>query len=147
MAFPVWEVLRPLGASISGFVGDEELGQAVTPLRQKLPLAASKSNFRFTRESRLEPQHVRKARRDIRSRKSALDISRRCLGLRARENCNFNQFRSSPYSRKGRPKLTAYACLPLDDQRRSQELTHPDITHTNSSKGAPFLRMRTLRFR
>src|SRR5258708_25135382 len=48
------------------------------------------------------------------------------MELRTRDICNFSQCRCSPCDGKGRPKLTGYACLALDDRRRSQELTHRD---------------------
>jgi pyridoxine 4-dehydrogenase len=46
---------------------------------------------------------------------------RSCLGLRTREICNFSQCRCCSCGGKGRPKLTGYAYLSLDDQRRSHE--------------------------
>src|SRR5271156_6340636 len=38
-----------------------------------------------------------------------------------KENCNFSKCKCGPCGRKGRSKLTGYACLSLDDQRRLQE--------------------------
>jgi hypothetical protein len=60
---------------------------------------------------------------DSASRTLLLAIACGCAGP---EICNFSQCRCSPCGRKGRPKLTSYACLSLDDQRRPQEFAHRD---------------------
>ena len=47
-------------------------------------------------------------------------------GYARKENCNFSQCKCSPRGRKGRSKLTGYACLSLDDQRRPQQFVPRD---------------------
>jgi pyridoxine 4-dehydrogenase len=44
-----------------------------------------------------------------------------------KENCNFSQCKCSPCGRKGRSKLTGYACPSLDDRRRPQDFVSPRL--------------------
>jgi hypothetical protein len=57
--------------------------------------------------------------------------TRRLFGDCVHEICNFSQCRCNPSGRKGRPKLTGYARLSLDETGRRQDFTCVKAARSN----------------
>ena len=78
-------------------------------------------------------QRVRNCHDEILASASSRSYSQVVWRLRTREICNFSQCRCRSCGRKGRPKLSGYARLSLDDRDHSQEFTSEQATSSNQA--------------